>query len=169
MGGICFMGFAGMGVLGWACRAVSHGHVHWVKFPGWGFLGRIVSFEFAGVGLLGGFLLDLVSWVRIAGSILESWILLKYTCPDCWVGGLLAVWMGLTVIPDPVTKKFQACKHCLWTIFEKIVDIFGFTSSFWHFFPINDHKSPLLSTISPFLLDRLWFSASLYALNSHIS
>ena len=50
-----------------------------VMFTGSGFLGeiflgRIFSFEFAGVGLLAGFLLDLVCRVRIAGSILEGQI-----------------------------------------------------------------------------------------------
>ena len=50
-------------------------------------------------------------------------------------------------------KKSQACKQCLWTIFEKIVDIFVQTTIFLQFLPTNAYKSALLSTINPLISD----------------
>ena len=41
------------------------------------------------------------------------------------------------------SKKSQACKCCLRTIFEKIMDIFGWTMIYWQFLPINGHKFAL--------------------------
>ena len=55
-------------------------------------------------------------------------------------------------------KKLQACKHCLRTIFEKIVDILRYTTIFLQFLPINAHKSALISTINPLLLENIWYN-----------
>ena len=52
-------------------------------------------------------------------------------------------------------KKLHACKHCLRTISEKIVDIFEETIIFLQFLPINAHKSAFLSTINLFLLENI--------------
>jgi len=40
-------------------------------------------------------------------------------------------------------------KRCLRTIFEKIVDIFGLTTIFWQFLPINGHQWTQVSNINP--------------------
>ena len=47
-------------------------------------------------------------------------------------------------------KKSQACKHCLQTVFEKIVDIFGSTTIFLQYLPSNAQESAFLSTINHF-------------------
>ena len=52
-------------------------------------------------------------------------------------------------------KKSQACKRGLRTIFEKIVDIFGKTTIFLEFLPVNAHKPALLSITIIFWLENV--------------
>ena len=60
-------------------------------------------------------------------------------------------------LKEQTWKESQACKHCLWTIFEQIVDFFGQTTILLQFWPINAHKYVLLSTINPPLLENIWY------------
>ena len=68
------------------------------------------------------------------------------------------VMVMVSVTVTQTRKKSQACKQCLRTIFEKIVDIFGSATIFLKFLPINVHKPALLSTINVFLLENIWYN-----------
>ena len=50
---------------------------------------------------------------------------------ECSEGQIFTLGMGGGDSPRQTWKKSQVCKHCLPTIFEKIVDIFGQTTNFW--------------------------------------
>ena len=71
---------------------------------------------------------------------------------------MTCLWVFLDLLLNPrqqTWKKLQACKRCLRTIFEKVVDIFGWTMNFCPFLPIKGHQFALFTYIKSILVKKI--------------
>ena len=85
-------------------------------------------------------------------------------CWACWAPpSLIKPWRTcvrhhIAIDNLDIYRDGKSRKHCLHTVFEIIVDIFGWTTILFQFLPINAHKPTLISKINIFLLENIQYN-----------